>query len=71
MRFFSVIFLFIFLFQTDIKAKEIKMILKLKDGDVTIELFKDVAPEHVNRIIKLADDGKYDGVVFHRVIKKF
>ena len=47
------------------------MILKLKDGDVTIELFKDVAPEHVNRIIKLADDGKYDGVVFHRVIDGF
>ncbi len=47
------------------------MILKLKDGDVVIELFKEIAPEHVNRIIKLADDGKYDGVVFHRVIDGF
>ena len=47
------------------------MILKLKDGDVKIELFKDVAPKHVERIKKLADDGKYDNVVFHRVIDGF
>ncbi len=59
------------MFQTNINAKELKMILKLKDGDVVIELFKEIAPEHVNRIIKLADDGKYDGVVFHRVIDGF
>ena len=59
------------MFQNNINAKELKMILKLKDGDVVIELFKEIAPEHVNRIIKLADDGKYDGVVFHRVIDGF
>ena len=47
------------------------MILKLKDGDVKIELFPDVAPNHVNRIKQLADDGKYDNVVFHRVIDGF
>ena len=47
------------------------MILKLKDGDVKIELFKDVAPNHVERIKKLADEGNYDGVVFHRVIDGF
>ena len=47
------------------------MILKLKDGDVKIELFIDVAPNHVERIKKLADDGNYDGVVFHRVIDGF
>ena len=47
------------------------MILKLKDGDVKIELFSDVAPKHVARIKKLADDGKYDNVVFHRVIDGF
>ena len=38
------------------------MILKLKDGDVKIELFPDVAPKHVERIKKLAEDGKYDNV---------
>ena len=47
------------------------MILKLKDGEVKIELFPDVAPKHVERIKKLADEGKYDNVVFHRVIDGF
>ncbi len=47
------------------------MILKLKDGDVVIELFPDVAPKHVERIKKLANDGLYDNVVFHRVIDGF
>ena len=47
------------------------MILKLKDGEVKIELFPDVAPNHVQRIKKLANDGKYDNVVFHRVIDGF
>ncbi|MDB9735955.1 peptidylprolyl isomerase [Candidatus Pelagibacter ubique] len=52
-------------------AEENIMILKLKDGDVKIELFEDVAPNHVKRIKQLANDGKYDGVVFHRVIDGF
>ena len=47
------------------------MILKLKDGDVKIELFEDKAPNHVKRIKQLAKEGKYDGVVFHRVIDGF
>ena len=47
------------------------MILKLKDGDVKIELFPDIAPNHVKRIKELADQGKYDNVVFHRVIDGF
>ena len=47
------------------------MILKLKDGDVKIELFSDIAPNHVKRIKDLANKGKYDNVVFHRVIDGF
>ena len=47
------------------------MILKLKDGDVKIKLFSDIAPKHVERIKKLADNGEYDNVVFHRVIDGF
>ena len=47
------------------------MILKLKDGEVKIELFSDVAPNHVERIKTLANSGKYDNVVFHRVIEGF
>ena len=47
------------------------MILKLKDGDVKIELFEDIAPNHVKRIKELAENGKYNNVVFHRVIDGF
>ena len=47
------------------------MILKLKDGVVKIELFEDTAPNHVKRIKELANSGKYDNVVFHRVIDGF
>ncbi len=47
------------------------MILKLKDGNVEIELYPDIAPNHVERFQTLAKEGKYDGVVFHRVIDGF
>ena len=47
------------------------MIMKLKDGDVIIELFNEIAPNHVKRFKKLAKEKKYDNVVFHRVIDKF
>ena len=47
------------------------MILKLKNGDVEIELYPEVAPNHVKRFQTLAKEGKYDGVVFHRVIDGF
>ena len=42
-----------------------------KKGDVKIELFPDKAPNHVARIKELANSGKYDNVVFHRVIDGF
>ena len=65
-------FLFIFFLLTNNSiAKENIMILKLKDGDVKIELYDDVAPKHVERIKKLASEGQYDNVVFHRVIDGF
>ena len=47
------------------------MIMKLKDGTVKIELFPDVAPNHVKRFQELSNAKKYDGVVFHRVIDGF
>ena len=67
----NIIIFFNLIFFTNVYAKENIMILKLKDGDVKIELFEDVAPKHVERIKKLADDGLYDNVVFHRVIDGF
>ena len=65
-----VIFIFI-LFIKPTLAKENTMILKLKDGNVIIELYNDVAPNHVQRFKQLAKEKKYDGVVFHRVIDGF
>ena len=65
-----VIFIFI-LFVKPTLAKEDTMILKLKDGNVIIELFNDLAPNHVKRFKQLSKEKKYDGVVFHRVIDGF
>jgi cyclophilin family peptidyl-prolyl cis-trans isomerase len=47
------------------------LILTLKDGDVDIQLMPEIAPKHVERIVALARQGAYDGVVFHRVIDGF
>ena len=68
--FIKTLFFFLILTNQSIPEENI-MILKLKDGDVKIELFPDVAPNHVKRIKELADSGKYDNVVFHRVIDGF
>jgi peptidylprolyl isomerase len=45
--------------------------LTLDTGEVTIKLRPDLAPDHVERITELANEGFYDGVVFHRVIDGF
>ena len=45
--------------------------MTLDGGDVTIKLRPDLAPKHVERIAELANEGFYDGVVFHRVIPGF
>ena len=70
-RILTSIFILFFLFTNQLIAQENIMILKLKDGDVKIELFEDIAPNHVKRIKELADSGQYDNVVFHRVIDGF
>ena len=67
---FFLIFFFLF-FTNHVNANEDIMILKLKDGDVVIELYNDIAPNHVKRFKQLAEEKKYDGVVFHRVIDGF
>jgi peptidylprolyl isomerase len=45
--------------------------MQLDTGDVKIKLRPDLAPNHVQRIAELANEGFYDGVVFHRVIDGF
>ncbi|MCO5733762.1 peptidylprolyl isomerase [Rhizobium sp. SSA_523] len=45
--------------------------IQLKDGPVVIELMPEVAPKHVAQVKKLAAEGKYNNVAFHRVIDGF
>tara|TARA_B100002052_G_scaffold264636_1_gene260603 strand:- start:169 stop:723 length:555 start_codon:yes stop_codon:yes gene_type:complete len=69
----KLIYLFIVFFSlvtTKVMAQNI-MILKLSYGEVEIELYPEKAPNHVERFKKLAEEGKYNGVVFHRVIDGF
>ncbi len=70
-KFLNILIIFFIFLSTNLIAKEYIMILKLKDGDVKIEMYPDVAPNHVKRIQELADSGQYDNVVFHRVIDGF
>ena len=70
-RFFFKFIIIFFVITNHTMSEENIMILKLKDGEVKIELFEDVAPNHVKRIKELANSGKYDNVVFHRVIDGF
>ena len=54
-----------------VKDPENALLLKLKDGDVVIEMFPDSAPNHVERIKELARAEFYNGFKFHRVIDGF
>ncbi len=72
MKKFTYLFILFFsLVTNNIFAQNNLMILKLTYGDVEIELYPEKAPNHVKRFKELANSGKYDGVVFHRVIDGF
>ena len=66
-----ILFFIFFLLTNPTEAKEEFVIMKLKDGEIQIELFPDVAPNHVKRFKHLISEKKYDGVIFHRVIENF
>ena len=55
----------------DYKDPENTLLIETTKGPVVIELRPDLAPKHVERIKKLAREGFYDGIVFHRVIDRF
>ena len=57
--------------QTGELDPENTLYLDLVDGRVVIEMFPDVAPNHVKRVKELVRQGFYDGLVFHRVIEGF
>ena len=46
-------------------------VLKTSEGEMVLEFWSDVAPNHVENFKKLAKEGFYDGTAFHRVIKGF
>ena len=48
-----------------------RAILHTNAGPITVELFDEDAPKTVENFRKLAGDGFYDGLIFHRVIKDF
>ena len=48
-----------------------RAILHTNAGQITVELFDEDAPKTVENFRKLAGDGFYDGLIFHRVIKDF
>lgn len=59
---------------TEVKVIETTPIVTMviKDyGTITLELYPEMAPNTVNNFITLANDGFYDGLIFHRVIKDF
>jgi len=52
-------------------VKQTAVITMEKGGDIVIEFYPADAPKTVENFVKLAGDGFYDGVIFHRVIKDF
>jgi cyclophilin family peptidyl-prolyl cis-trans isomerase len=70
-KFFYLFIFFFSLVTTNTSAQNNIMILKLTYGEVQIELYPEKAPNHVKRFKELANSGKYNGVVFHRVIDGF
>jgi peptidyl-prolyl cis-trans isomerase B (cyclophilin B) len=48
-----------------------RAIISTDQGDMTVELWDDVAPGHVANFLKLAGSNFYDGLIFHRIIRGF
>lgn len=47
------------------------VVLETNQGSIEIKLFPDIAPKACENFVKLAQAGYYNGIIFHRVIKKF
>lgn len=55
----------------DFAKKRYEVRFNTSMGDIRLELFPDVAPNHCKNIISLVKVGFYDGIIFHRVVKDF
>ena len=63
----------VMLMSTPVQAegKRPKAVIETTKGTITIELYNDLAPKTVANFVKLAKQGFYDGIIFHRVIPNF
>ncbi len=55
----------------DFANKKYQVHLETSEGEIQLDLFPEVAPEHCKNLIGLAKIGFYDGLIFHRVISDF
>ena len=55
----------------DAKTKKPIVVLETSEGIIELELYPQVAPQHVANFLELANKGFYNGVIFHRVIDGF
>jgi cyclophilin family peptidyl-prolyl cis-trans isomerase len=53
------------------EVKNTMVVIKTNLGDIEVELFDEQAPITVENFLRYADEGHYDGTIFHRVIKGF
>lgn len=52
-------------------SKIVKVTMQTEKGNIELELYREAAPNTVDNFIKLAEQGFYDGVRFHRVVEDF
>lgn len=53
------------------KGKEKIVVIETKLGNIEIKLYEDEMPKTVSNFIKLVEDGFYDGLIFHRIVRDF
>ena len=57
--------------ETKVEKHRPRVIMETDMGKIVLELFPDVAPNHVKNFLDLANKGFYDGLTFHRIVKGF
>ena len=55
----------------EVRDNEAAALIHTNHGDITVKLFKDIAPKTVENFTTHARNGYYDGQIFHRVIRDF
>ena len=71
MRFFSLVFIVLFSLNVYGQDTNPRAILVTTQGQIELELFPNVAPLAVENFITHIQNGYYDGIAFHRIIKNF